>query len=141
MYAEEVNYWQTSRTSADTWLDRAKQEVVRVGGEVIGSGFVTDDQAGKSGFMLAFTLEGENFKMLWPVLESKTGNLKAARIQSATALYHEVKAACVKTKFIGARASFFAYLVLPSGQTASEAGSLELIELLPRLMLGSGGEN
>ncbi len=138
--AEEVNYWQTSRTSPDTWLDKAKKEIVGISGQVIGSGHIIDDLTGKSGFMLAFTLVGENFQMKWPVLLSKTGNLKAARIQAATALYHEVKSACVKAKFLGAKGAFLAYLLLPDGKTALEASGSELVELLPQLMLGDGNK-
>ncbi len=117
-YAETVNYWKTGQSSPDTWLDHAKTEIAAVGGKV-----------------LAFELDGEKFRVLWPVLESKTGNLRAARIQAATALYHEVKAACVKLRFLGARAAFLAYWMLPdgSGRTASE---LTLEDDLPALLGG-----
>lgn len=72
--------------------------------------------------------------MIWPVLLSKTGHGGAARIQAATALYREVKAACVKAKFLGNRAAFFAYLLLPDGRTASQASAPELLEALPKLL-------
>lgn len=137
-YAEDVNYWQSSRTSPDTWLDKAKQEIERVGGQVAAEGFVSEALTGRSSFMLAFSIEADNFKLLWPVLESKTGKVKAARIQAATALYHEVKAACVKAKFLGARSAFFAYLMLPNGKTASESSASELIAALPELLGGTG---
>lgn len=136
-YAEDVNYWQTSRTSPDTWLDKAKREIETIGGQVAGEGFVSESLTGRSSFMLAFSIEGDKFKLLWPVLESKTGNIKAARIQAATALYHEVKAACVKAKFLGARPAFLAYLMLPNGKTASEATSEELTAVLPELLGGN----
>lgn len=137
MYAEEVNYWKTGQSSPDTWLERTKSEIRKAGGQVAGEGFVSEELTGRASYILAFSLEGDNFKLLWPVLESKTGNLKAARIQAATALYHEVKAACVKAKFLSARAAFFAYLMLPNGQTAAEAGSAALVEMLPQLLGGS----
>ena len=138
IHAEDVNYWKTGKSSADTWLDKAKSEIGRVGGQVLGSGSFTEETTGRSAFMLAFNLDGESFQLKWPVLKSKTDNMKAARIQAATALYHEVKAACVKVKFLGARSAFFAYLMLPDGRTASEAGSAELAEVLPALLGGSG---
>lgn len=138
VYAEDVNYWQTGKSSSDTWIENAKREIRAVGGKVMGEGFVSEELTGRSSFLLAFELQGEQFKILWPVLKSKRSNTHAARIQSATALYHEVKAACVKVKFLGARAAFFAYLILPGGRTASEVGTPELIQALPELL---GGES
>lgn len=134
-YAEDINYWKTGKSSPDVWLEKAKTEIKRVGGVVAGSVIVSDEIAGKYAFMLAFSLGDDQFKMVWPVLKTKTDNLKAARIQSATALYHEVKAACVKLKFLGARSAFFAYLMLDDGRTASEVGGNELSEILPQLLL------
>lgn len=135
-YSEDVNYWKTGNSSADAWIDRAKQEIKAAGGKVAGEAFVNESSTGRASFLLAFELQGEQFKMLWPVLQSKTRNEKAAKIQAATALYHEVKAACVKVKFLGARAAFFAYLMLPDGRTVTEAGGQELVEVLPVLLGG-----
>lgn len=132
-FAEDVNYWQTSKTSTDTWMDRAKKEIDRVGGQVTGEGFISEP--GRAAFLLAFQIEVDNFKMVWPVLESKAGNIKAARIQAATALYHEVKAACVKARFLGARTAFFAYLTLPDGRVASQLAAPELLDVMPRLLV------
>jgi hypothetical protein len=137
MYAEDVNYWQTGKTSPDSWIEKAKKEIRTVEGQVVGSGSFSEDITGRAGFMLSFRLEGENFTIKWPVLRSKSGNHQAAQRQAATALYHEVKAACVKVKFLGARSAFFAYLMLPDGRTASEAGSPELLEMLPGLIGGN----
>ena len=130
--AEDVNYWQTSRSSPDTWLERARKEIRRAGGEVLAEGFISESSS--AAFMLAFTLEGDTFKMVWPVLAPKSGNIKAARVQAATALYHEVKAACVKAKFLGTRAAFFAYLQLPDGRTAIQVSTPELLDAVPRML-------
>lgn len=134
-YAEEVNYWKTGQSSPDTWLEKAKREITTVDGQVLGEGFISEALTGKSSFMLCFHLQEEDFKVLWPVLKSKTGNIKAARVQAATALYHEVKASCVKFKFLGARVAFLAYLVLPNGRSAAEVATLELIKTLPQLLV------
>ncbi len=134
MHAENVNYWQTGKASPDSWLEKAKKEIRTVGGQVVGSGSFSEDITGRAGFMLAFQLDGEKFTIKWPVLRSKKGNLQAAQRQAATALYHEVKAACVKVKFLGARSAFFAYLVLPDGRTATEVTSPEFLEILPELL-------
>lgn len=136
--AENANYWKTSKSSPDVWLEKAQTEIKRVGGVIAGSAIVSDEIAGRYAFMLAFQLGDDNFKMTWPVLKTKTGNLKAARIQAATALYHEVKAACVKVKFLGARSAFFAYLMLPDGRTASDVGGDELAQILPQMLLSDG---
>lgn len=129
VHAESVNYWQTSRSSPDTWLEKAKREITKVGGSVIGEGFVSDSI--KSSYLLAFQIGDDQFRMIWPVLKSKGGNLRTARIQAATALYHEVKAACVKAKFLGSRTAFFAFLMLPDGRTASQVATPEIAEIFP----------
>jgi len=135
MYAEEVgNYWRTSRTSPDKWIEKAKNEIARVGGLILAEGFGNEPQTGRAAYMLAFELGEDRFKMIWPVLQSKTGHGGAARIQAATALYREVKAACVKAKFLGTRAAFFAYWLLPDGRAASEVSAPELLEALPKML-------
>ena len=139
VHAENVNYWQTSRTSPDTWLEKAKREIARVGGSVMGEGFMSDGT--KSSYLLAFQIGGDQFKMVWPVLEFKKGNARAARIQAATALYHEVKAACVKSKFLGARTAFFAFLMLPDGRTASQIATPEITEVFPPALTAPGIDN
>jgi len=115
-------------------MERAKAEIARAGGSVLAEGFGSEPQTGRAAYMLAFELGGDRFKMIWPILPSKTGHGSAARIQAATALYREVKAACVKAKFLGTRAAFFAYWLLPDGRAASEAAAPELLEALPKLL-------
>ena len=136
--AEDVNYWKTSHTLPDAWIEKAKREIKRAGGEVAGSAMVSDDLTGQAGFMLAFQIGPDRFKMTWAVLKPRRGSLQAARIQAATALYHEVKAACVKAKFLGSRSAFLAYLILPDGQTASEISDTKLAEVLPGMLLLTG---
>lgn len=133
MYAEDVNYWKTSKTSPDTWLAKAKREIIRAGGEVLGEAFGSE-QGGRSAFMLAFKFSGEEFKVIWPVLPSKSGDNRAARIQAATMLYHDVKARAVSAKVIGPRAAFFSYLMLSDGRTASQVATPELLERMPKLL-------
>lgn len=64
VYAEAVNYWQTSKTSSDTWLDKAKKEINAAGGQVLGEGFISEALTGQSSFVLALELQGEPFQML-----------------------------------------------------------------------------
>lgn len=129
VYAEDVNYWQTSQSSGDTWLARIDKQIALAGGEVLRQGYI--QESAKAAYLTEFSLDGELFRIVWPVLHSKKNNLKAARIQAATAMYHEIKAACVKARFLGARTAFLAFLVLPDGRVASEVSSVELLEHMP----------
>lgn len=133
-FAEDVNFWQTSKTSTDTWVDRAKRQIQEVGGKVLGDGFGSDAD-GRAAFMLAFECAGEKFKIVWPVLPTRSGNQSAARIQAATLLYHDVKNCCLRSEVFGVRAAFFSYLMLPDGRTAAQVASAELAEQVPHIFL------
>ncbi len=134
IYAEEVNYWKTSRSGSDSWIDKAKREIRQIDGEILGEIFGSETVSGRSAFMLAFRIDENQFKLVWPVLASKTGNEKAAKVQAATALFHDVKARCVAAKFIGSRGAFFNALMLPDGRTVSEIVPDEISELLPEII-------
>lgn len=134
-YAETMNYWQSSGVSPDSWIEKAKTEISRAGGKILGNGFVNEGTTGRSAFMLAFSFGDDQFKAVWPVLPTKSGNNQAsARIQAATMLYHDVKARCVAAKVLGFRSTFFNWLVLPNGQTASEAATPDLMQSIPALL-------
>ena len=140
VYAEEINYWQTSVSQPDTWIDRAKKEIASIGGKIQVEMFgATAD--GRAAFMLGFTLGTDQFKIEWPVLPSRTGKDKAAKIQAATLLYHDVKHKVVMAKVKGARPAFLEYLMLPDGSTAGQAVSnaesfFAAISTVPRLGTG-----
>lgn len=136
-WAENAPYFKTSQSSVETWTERAQKEIEGIGGKII-SEINGSDLSGRAAFLIAFTIGEDKFKLVWPVLESKTGNKKAAKIQAATALYHDVKARVVAAKFLGIRESFFGYLLLPNGQTVSEATSSTLLDNIPTLMIRSG---
>lgn len=138
IYAEDVPYFQTGKSAAETWIDRTKKEIASVGGKITSEVFGVDE-TGLAAFMLAFQIGDERFRLMWPVLPSKKGHEKAAKIQAATALYHDVKAKVVSAKFKGVRVAFFEYLLLPNGQTTAQASAADFLELVPRLMLKSGG--
>jgi hypothetical protein len=132
-YAEDLNYWKTGQSSPDTWVDRARGEIRAAGGKPGGDAIASDGQ-GRAAIWLEFELQGERYRIVWPVLASKTGNQRAARIQAATMLYHDIKARCVAAKVLGARAAFLTFLLLPDGRTAAEASTPELAERYPRLL-------
>lgn len=131
-YAEDVNYFKTGTTAPDSWIDKAKAEIRAAGGKVLGEAF--GSQEGRAAFMLEFTFGADRFRAVWPVLPSKTKAERAAKIQAATMLYHDVKAKCVSAKVHGARAAFFQYAVLPDGRTAANVAAPDLLTLYPKLL-------
>ena len=133
-YAEEVNYWKTSRSSPDMWMDKTKAQIAKLGGVVLAEGFGKDGVSGRAAYMLNFEIAGEQYKAVWPVLPSKGDSERAARIQATTLLYHDVKAKCISAAVLGPRAAFFSYLMLPDGRTAAEVAAPELLQALPGFM-------
>lgn len=136
-YGEDVNYWQTGQSSPDKWTEKTKKQIQTLGGQVLMEGFGSEPTTGRSAYMMAFEIEGDQFKVIWPVLPSKKGNEIAARRQAATMLYHDIKAKCLSAVVLGARAAFFSYLLLPDGRTTSEASLPELMKDIPDLFLAN----
>lgn len=135
MYAEDVgSYWKTSQSSPDSWMEKTKKLITNAGGTVLAEGFGSETQTGRAAYMLTFQIADQMFRITWPVLPSRTGNMTAAKRQAATMLYHDVKARIMASKVLGARAAFFNWLVLPDGRTAAQASLPELAEQLPALM-------
>ena len=139
---EDVNYWQTSKSSPDSWMEKTKRLILGLGGKVLMEGFGSEPMSGRSAFMLAFEIKGDHFKIVWPVLPSRGRNEGAARIQAATLIYHDTKAKCLSAVVLGARAAFFSYWMLPDGRTAVEASVPELAKGIPAIFaapqLGKG---
>ena len=135
-YAEDVgNYWKTGQSAPDTWIDKARAEIRAAGGKVLSEAFGRD-QDGRAAYMLVFSFGPEQYRAVWPVLPTRTNNERAARIQAATMLYHDIKAKAVAAKVHGARAAFFQFLLLPDGRTAPQAADAELTTVWPKLLTG-----
>lgn len=132
-YAEDINYFKTGTSAPDTWLDKAMSEIQAAGGKATGRAFGEDMTSKRSAFMLQFTLDGEAFKLVWPVLPTRGSNARAAQIQAATMLYHDVKARCISAKVLGGKAAFFTYIQLPDGRNASEVSTPDLVNHLPSM--------
>lgn len=132
IYAEDVNYWKSSTVSPDTWIDKAKAEIGAAGGRTINDAFGNQD--GRAAYMIDFAFGSDMFRAIWPVLPSKTKADRAARIQAATMLYHDVKSKCVSAKVHGARAAFFQYALLPDGRTAAQVAAPEIVALYPKML-------
>ena len=130
-YAETLNYWKTGKSSPDAWIEKARRQIEKLGGVVTGEAFGRDGN-GRAAYMLSFEIGGDAFRVVWPVLPVKNPrDERAARVQAATMLYHDVKARCLAAAVLGARTAFFAYLMLPDGRQAAEVGIPELARLSP----------
>lgn len=137
IYAEDLNFWKSGKQSPDKWIDLAKRQIEGLGGSVLAEAFGSD--GGRSAYILGFEIGGEKFKMVWPVVKSKSGDVSAERRQAATTLYHVVKAKCLDMVVRGARVAFAGELLLPNGRTVGEMTNYELVEAMP-LMLMSPSE-
>ncbi len=136
-YAEEAPYWRTSQSSPDVWIDRAKRQIAGAGGQVLMEAFGHEPTTGRAAFVLGFQIGSDRYRLTWPVLPSKTANDRAARIQAATMLYHDVKARCVSAVVLGPRAAFLPFLLLPDGRVAGEASTPELARQIPAMFASS----
>lgn len=129
-YAEDVgHYWQTSSSAPDTWIDRAKKIIQDMGGEILADGF--GSAGGRAAFMLGFKFEAQQYKVIWPVLPTRSGNQASAKRQAATLLYHDVKAKAMAASVLGVRAAFFSYLLLQDGRVTGELVNPEIAEAFP----------
>lgn len=138
IYAEDVNYFKTSQSSSDSWIAKAKAEIKAAGGKVTGEAYGAD-QNGRAAFMLSFTFSDQPFKIVWPVLPTRTKrevDERAAKVQAATMLYHDVKAKAVSAKVHGVKAAFFQYMLMLDGRTAAQLARPELTEQYPKLLTG-----
>ena len=131
-YGEDINYWQTSRSSSDSWIDKTSKQIQKSNGSVLAEAF-GKDASGVSAFMFVFEIEGDRFKIVWPILPSKTNNERAAKIQAATMLYHDVKAKCISATVLGVRVAFFSYLLLSDGRTTTDFETDEIRPMLDNL--------
>lgn len=134
IYAEDVNFWKTGKSAPDHWIDLTKKQVVALGGKVTAEGFGSDGE-GRAAFMLGFSMAGDNFKIVWPVLPSVRADEKSARIQAATMLYHYVKSICLYALVVGTRTAFFSHLMLDDGRVASQVASDQLAASVPHMLL------
>ena len=129
-HAEDIgHYWQTGSSSPEVWLEKAKKLIEEIGGEIIAEGF--GSAQGRAAYMIAFGVSDDKFKVVFPMLPSRTGRELAARRQAATLLYHDIKAKCMTAAVLGSKAAFFSYLMLPDGRTTSELSAPELTGAFP----------
>ena len=138
-YAEDVgHYWKTSQTSADAWIDSACKVIEDMGGKVEGHAYGQSD--GRGAFMLRFSIEGQSYRVVWPILPlafPSPASERATRIQAATMLYHDVKAKAMTAAVLGERMAFFSYMELSDGHVAGEIQNEALAEYFPKMLMGA----
>jgi len=138
--AEEIgHYYMTSKSSPDDWLDKIEKLIQEHGGTVLRRAFGKDEN--RAAYMLGFELDGQHYKVVWPVLSTKKSE-QAARIQAATLMYHDIKAKILTAKVLGNRVAFFQYLMLSDGRTTAQVADEELAFVLPdiNMPLLTGGQ-
>jgi len=131
-YAEDSNYFQTGKSTPDTWIDKAADQVEKIGGQVIMRGMGTHPDSGQSAFIFIFEIDGDTFRIVWPVLPLKshtTTKARGAKRQAATFLFYDVKARCLSSAILGTRSAFFSFIMLPDGRVASEVEKSEIAQL------------
>jgi len=128
-YADAFPYWKTGKSDPGTWIERAGEEIERAGGQLIGYACGRTGK-GNMAHVLQFKLCGDLFRIVWPILTPKREkDALFARRQAATALFHDVKARCITLRFMGARAAFCAFILLPDGRTVGEVTTRAPAEL------------
>ena len=129
-YAEDIgHYWLTSQISPDSWMEKSKKLIEDSGGNVTAEGFGSAQD--KSAYMMAFSFGDDRFKVIWPVLPTRTGKEAAAKRQAATLLYHDIKAKAMTASVLGHKVAFFSYMLLSDGRTAGEMPTPELAGFFP----------
>ena len=137
-YAEKCSYWKTSKSSADDWHEKTTALIEKFGGIVTSSGF--GSSGGKQAYMIEFEFEGDQYKTIWPALESELGDQKSARKQAATMLYHDTKAKLISAQALGFKTAMFQWYRVPDGRSAFELADQELISHVPQLLIASDRE-
>lgn len=140
IYAPDVDYWKTgSKRSAVQWIDLAVKQLRDHGATDVMQAI--GEQNGREAFLLQFLLAGQRFRILWEVLPlplkmQSEADQRAARVQAATSLYHDVKARCVAAARYGGEMGFFQFKVLPDGRTVQQLTDAELTERYSTMLPG-----
>lgn len=129
-FGEDIrHYWETSHSSPDQWIEKTRKLIESVEGIIVAEGFGSVED--RSAYMVAFRIGEDNFKVIWPVLPSRTGKTLAAKRQAATLLYHDIKAKVMSASVLGTRLAFFSYILLPDGRPVGELAEPELAQAFP----------
>lgn len=130
LYAEDLPYWK-SGTQYNRAIEEAVNTLGKYGANVTMNGqFVID---GDKVLAVQFSLDGDEYRIVERVIlprKRTTANDRAAEIQAAAALKHNVKARVNQYLRNGARSAFMSALILPNGKVAHEESNVNLQRLL-----------
>ena len=133
-FADTMPYWKTSSSGIETWLDKTENLIEGIGGHV--DTRIVGKSGGKEGILFGFFIEGDAFKIMWPVLPvKKEKDSKAALRQCATFIYHDTKARINRVRIFSARVVFSDWLVLETGTTVAEIDNLGIPNALAGIKL------
>lgn len=107
----------------------SRKVITEIGGQVIAEGY--GNAGAQAAFMLEFKIKEQVYNIVWQVLPSATGNEKAAKIQAATMLYHDVKAKAMAASVLGQEVAFFSYALLPDGRQMSHGRLPGIVGVVP----------
>jgi hypothetical protein len=130
--AENINYWKTSKSSPDSWMDKTEAIIEKLGGDVLVR--ARGKSQGRKAFLLEFVFGSDKFRALWPILPSETGNNIAAERQAATLLFYDVKSRSLKFHIFGAKSAFFDFYMIENGKTIGQLSDSELIDYMPKML-------
>lgn len=127
-YAETVNYWNTGRRDAATWLEDSFNMVHGIGGNPHGYQI---NRGNSPCIAMRFDIAGRMYNIVWPILPTKgKNNDKATQRQAATFIFHEVKACVLRAKVLGVERAFIQYLSLGNGLTVQDFAISERLQLM-----------
>ena len=137
---EDLRYWKTGKSIPEIWIDKTIKILEEYGAEFHYKAFGKDGD--KKAYIMEFSIDGERFKLAWPVLTpADQKDEMAAQRQAATMLHHDVKARLMYATIHGTRNAFLPMLLVQdsSGRLLSmgEVATPELANRIPK-MLGSG---
>jgi len=136
---EKLRYWDTGSSSPDTWIDKTIKILKEYGAEFHRRAHGEDMTLGQEAFMLEFSIEGDHYRLVWPVLEPKQEKDRGkARRQAATMLHHDVKARIMYATVHGTRNAFLPMLMVPdsSGRhlPMGQVVTPELTDRIPKML-------
>lgn len=130
LYAEDLPYWR-SGTKYNRAIDEAVNALNKYGAEISMNGQFNIN--GVKVIAIQFKLDMDEYRLVERIIlprKRNSANDRAAEIQAAAALKHDVKARLNQYLRNGARKAFMSALILPNGKVAHEESNVGLQQLL-----------
>lgn len=135
-FANELPYFKTGKSSAESWVLKTEKLIESAGGIVHTR--LMGKSLGLEGIMIQFAIEGSQFKLTWPVLPvEKMIDESAALRQCGTMIYHDTKARINRIRIFGPKVVFADWLILENGQTLAQSHESLISGMLNNLKIMS----